>query len=230
MSLQVSGQVSRGSLPNVSSGTAAQPLTQGQFGDVLVSEVNARYSGLTNSGIVRSASVAGAGITLAATNLFSTAIATFTPILAIYNPSTSSVRLVVLQAWVGVTADPASAGVTGGFFWVGNNNQAITNTASAGSFNTGTFISGQGNGIGISISNATLTGAVGNPFMIRPISHLGIQTAQPATATATLSPIIMEEVAGSISVPPGAYVAMANGISNTTATVIAGMTWAELPI
>src|SRR6266550_1523764 len=71
-----------------------------------VQDLGGRYEEATYRGVVYSLSTAGAGQTQAGANLFSTAIASFQPIVGVYNPSNSSVRLSILKAWVGISAYP----------------------------------------------------------------------------------------------------------------------------
>jgi hypothetical protein len=200
----------------------------GEFSELLVSQLMAKFYQANYRGLKFCASVGGAGQALAAANLFSTAIATFQPIFALYNPLTSLVNLVLQHLWCGVTADPASAGVTGGFFLVGQAGQSITNAASVTPVNLKT-LRALGS-VAIPILNAVLAGAAGNPLLLRPISSLIVPTAEGSTATPVLGAVPVEEVAGSVIIPPGGYVGIANGISNTTATVIAGAVWDEIPI
>lgn len=197
-------------------------------GGLTSQDVGARYEEATYRGGVYSVSTGGAGITLAGVNLFSTAVATFQPILALYNPLTSKVNLSILQSWLGVSGDPVSAGVSGAFFWVGNSGQSITNAQSATPFNCGTLKAAGGNAIGI--TNVVLAGAVGNPILIRPVSSTLDPTAEPSTANTILSSVVMEETAGTLMVPPGGYVGFANGISNTTVIVVAGICYEEIPL
>src|ERR1700682_447658 len=74
----------------------------GEFSDVLVTELQPRYYESAYRGLVFSSAVAGGGVALSATALFSTAIATFTPILAIYNPLTNIKNAVILSAHCGI--------------------------------------------------------------------------------------------------------------------------------
>jgi hypothetical protein len=53
-----------------------------------------------------------------------------------------------------------------------------------------------------------------------------------ANATGIIGPVNQEEIAGSIIVPPGGYVGIANGISNAVSghLVTAGFEWDEVAI
>ena len=212
----------------VTAGDTTYPELRGSRKGGLVSQdVGGRYEEATYRNAVYSLSTASTGVALAAVNLVTTAIGTFQPILAVYNPLTSPVRLSILQAWMGFSAVPVSTAVSGAFFFVGNSGQSISNAASATPFNCGTFKASGSQAIGI--TNAVLAGAVGNAILIRPVTSNIAVVAEPATANTILGNIIMEEVAGSFVVPPGAYLGLGNGTSTTTGTVVAGMTWEEIP-
>lgn len=203
----------------------------GEFSDPLVTELMPRYYENTFRGIKYSNSTAGGGVQLAATHLFSTAIGTFTPILAIYNPLTSKVNLTVLQTWIGLASAPlATVTQTGAFLFVVGSGQSITNTQTATPVSNSTLKASGSQAIGV--SNAVLAGGSGNPTLLRPISG----DFEIVTATANVSgmtgSINVEDVAGSIIVPPGGYLAIANGVSNAVAghLVVAGFTWDETPV
>lgn len=203
----------------------------GEFSDVLVTELMARYYENTYRGNKYVCSVAGGGVQLAATHLFSTAIATFTPLLALYNPLTSPVNLVLTKVWCGLSASVlATIAQTGAFLLVGNAGQSITNAQSATPVNAKTLKALGSQAVGI--SNAVLAGAVGNPLLLRPLAaDLALVTAT-ANATGLIGPITPEEIAGSLIVPPGGYVGIANGISNAVAGMLvsAGFEWDEIPV
>lgn len=197
-------------------------------GSLTSQDVGGRYEEATYRGNCYSISTTGAGFVLAAVNLFSTAIGTFQPILAVYNPSTNTKYFVLLQAWCGVTASPlATPAQTGGFFFVGNAGQLITNTQTATPVNNYTLKAAGSTGIGI--LNTTLTGAVGNSLLIRPMSSVASLTTATANVSGLIGPINVEDIAGGIIIPPGGYIGLANGVSNTTMTVSAGLSWEEIP-
>lgn len=200
----------------------------GEFSEVLISQLQGNYYEANFRGLKFCASDGGAGIVLAAVNLFSTAIASFQPIFALYNPLANQVNLVLQHIWCGVTGNPASSGVTGGFFLVGGSGQIITNPASVTPVNLKTLKAA--GSVAIPILNAVLAGAVGNPLMLRPIASTNIPVAQPVSPNSLIGAVLVEEVAGSVIIPPGGYVGIANGISNTTATVVAGADWDEVPL
>lgn len=219
--LQVRGPLYGGS------GTPS-PFTADYSGAQRTADAHGRYMDAVLRGNVFSASVGGAGQTLVAVNLFSTAIGTFQPIICLYNPLTSGKALAILQAWVGLSAAPlATESQTGGFFWVGNSGQSITNAVST-NLPVNNYTLKQQGSAAVVVLNAVLAGASGNPILVRPVSAALAAVTATANATVQTSQIAMEEVAGSLIIPPGGYLAIANGISNTVDSAIAGITWEEI--
>jgi hypothetical protein len=203
----------------------------GEFSELLITELMARYYENTYRGNKYICSAAGGGVQLAATHLFSTAIATFTPLLALYNPLTSPVNLVLTRVWAGLSASVlATIAQTGAFLLVGNSGQSITNAQSATPVNAKTLKASGSQAIGI--TNAALAGAVGNPLVLRPLAADVALVTATANASGLIGPITPEEIAGSLIVPPGGYVGIANGISNAVAGMLvsAGFEWDEIPV
>src|SRR5271168_3034819 len=175
MALQVSGQT-------LKTGANGPAFPQDQQGALVATELNPRYYLNTYAGNKFACTTAGGGVAAAATILFSTAIGTFTPILAVYNPLTSQKNLVMLQSWVGVTAAPlATAAQTGAFLFVVGSGQTITNAQSATPINCLTLKASGSQAIGITA--AALAGGVGNPLLLRPVSSDVIITTATASAT-----------------------------------------------
>lgn len=203
----------------------------GEFGDMLTTEIMPRYYENTYRGFKFTATTAGGGLQLAATHLFSTAIATFTPILAIYNPLTSGKNIVLDHIYAGLSAAPlATVTQTGAFLLVAGAGQSITNAQTATPVSLST-LKATGS-VATGVTNAALVGAVGNSTLLRPIAGPLALVTTTANAGGILSPLPIEEVAGALIVPPGGYLAIANGISNAVAghLVSAAFVWDEVPV
>ena len=211
-----------------SSQKSGQPaaFSAGWHNEMVATELLPRYAYLALSGLVYSISSSGGGQTQVAANLFSTAIATFQPIVGLYNPLTNNKNAVILKAWVGNSAYPASATIPGGFFWVVSSGQSITQ---AGTVPTSNLTLKQTGSSVIGLVNQALTGATGSLITLRPLAATLQSIAEPATAVNTSSPVLEEQTEGAIVIPPGGVIGIANGVTGTTSTFIAGMTWAELP-
>jgi hypothetical protein len=223
MAIQINGQSQK-------TGAPGQPFPQDQQSNPLVTEANPRYYQNTYQALKFLASTAGGGVQLAATSLFSTAIATFTPILALYNPLTNAVNLVLTRIWCGLSAAPlATITQTGAFLLVGQSGQSLTNAQGAPI--NAKILKAVGSAA-VVISNAVLAGAVGNPLLLRPLSADVELVTAAANVSGIQASIPYEETAGGIIIPPGGYVGIANGISNAVAghLVTAGFEWDELPV
>ena len=206
----------------------------GEFGEWLVTELQGRSFQQTYRGNKFVCSTAGGGLQLAATQLFSTTFATFTPILGIYNPSTNLKAASLTRIWCGLTASPlATAAQTGSFVLVSclTSPQIITNAQTATPVNCQTLKASGSSMIGI--TGAALTGYLPTsaaPQVVRPITgNICVSTAT-ASITELGASMIAEESAGGILVVPGQFIGIATGISNAVAgmLVTAGLEWDEV--
>lgn len=194
-----------------------------------VQDIGGRYEEAAYRNNIYSITTAGAGQAQAAANLFSTAIATFQPIVGLYNLSTSPVRLSILKAWVGISAYPTAATITGSFMWVVSGGQNAITQAGTVPVSNSTFKQQGSQAIGL--VNQALTGATGSLLVLRPLAATLPGALQGTVAGDTPGyPIIEEQVEGSIIVPPAGVLAIANGITGTTSTFVAGITWEEIPL
>jgi hypothetical protein len=204
----------------------AQVAGLGETSELNPSLLQPRYYAQNYRSNTFTASTPGAGVTLANANLFSTAIASFQPILGLYNPLSSLVNLVITHAWFGVSGSPASATTTGAFFWVGNSGQNISNATGTAPFNCKTLAAAGSRTV--VINNATMTGAVGNPLLLGPVSSNVVPLTEPGANT-SLGNTILEEVAGSLMVPPGGYLGFASGaVAAVPSIVVASIRWSEV--
>jgi hypothetical protein len=205
-------------------------LRGGRKGGLVSQDVGGRYEEAAYRNAVYSISTGGAGQAQAAANLFSTAIATFQPIVGVYNPSNSPVRLSVLKAWVGISAYPASATITGAFMWVVSSGQNSITQAGTVPVSNSTFKQQGSQAVGL--VNQALTGATGSLLVLRPMAATLPNAAQISTLAGDTPgfSIYEEQTEGSIIVPPAGVLGIANGITGTTSTFVAGMMWEEIPL
>jgi hypothetical protein len=199
-------------------GVNSQP-RQGKSGELNISHVHGNYYEPTYRGNVFTCSTAAAGITLAATSLSPLAAGTGTPIIGLYNPQSSGKNLVINKVHVGVITSSAS---TGNIVWNYAINQTIT-AAANGTINSN-FLGGAASSVVKAYVNTATTGSTIG-IMFRPAYQLQFVTA----AGEVVGPI-EQDLNGDIIVPPGAYLALANGVSNTTTVLSASITWEEVPI
>src|SRR5690242_20627765 len=109
MTLQVSGQVGPQTLAD---GVGTQPIRQEKSGALVFQELHGRFYEQVYRGSVYSA---GSGVTPLSANTI-TLTATTTPIVGVYNPSTSTVNLVILQVAVNAYANTLTTPVGPGAF------------------------------------------------------------------------------------------------------------------
>jgi hypothetical protein len=141
--------------------------------------------------------------------------------LCLSNPAGSNKNLVLFQLGVAVVGAPAALsaiGIMAGFLATG----VVTHTTPLTPLST--FINtAVATGIGKADAAATL---VGTPVIVMP---LGVTPITGATAQVINPPVILNtyDLKGSIILPPGAWAAL---YTSTALSVIAGLTWAEVPV
>lgn len=225
----VSGQVGPAIL---SDGVQSSPLRQGKQGDLIASELHGRFYEQVYRGNVFSN---GVSITALSANTI-TLNNTTTPILGVYNPSTSTVNCVVLQAALSAAANTLTAPVPPGtFVWA----SSVGNTAlSLGTapFNRKTLASAGSQCKGMAF--IALTGLTNNLVIfeaadlpnLSALTNAGTITAQTTTSNATAGANGVQNFDGSIIVPPGGILALLNVNSTTTYSAAGRLLWEEVPL
>ena len=80
------------------------------------------------------------------------------------------------------------------------------------------------------LSFIALTGLTNN-LVVQFGSAIGcMSTTMPSTATAAVSPAFVENIDGSLLVPPGGVLALLNTVSTTTVSFHGNLIWAEIPV
>ena len=196
------------------------PIRQGQLGDVIASQLHGRYYEATYRQSVFSTFVNGLSIGVATTYNSPLTAGTGTPIIGIYNPIGSGKNLSLIR----VQNTPTSGTSGGPLLWnIIPNPQSITAATNATAYNMGTLTQ---TGSVTKIWNATaITGSPSNGVPFRDI-------AGPSSAASVVGAIqtYMEEIAGSIIVPPGSMIAMATTAAGTSYVFSAYVEWEEIPI
>jgi hypothetical protein len=174
--------------------------------------VMADYAAMALTGKIFHA--ASGAVTIASTHVSPLAAGTGTPILALYNPPASPVNAVLLKHGV-----QTISGQPGGpILW----NYAIgtTITGLASGTSTPALLGGSPAACSIFTNSATTGSLVGVPLK----AAWNIQ----AGWTGFAETVAMEEDAGDIVIPPGAYLALAAYALGSTHVLMASMTWAEI--
>lgn len=208
--------VSDGSLPNIRLGKAGEQISQDLHGRFYEQNVRGNmYSfGLSNTALVAANAIA-TGLTSSAQ-----------PVIGLYNPSTSLVNLVVLQASIVTTTVANTAVSPGGFMWVYSAGNPGVSTGST-PINSKTLTASGSSGKAFAVSTA-LTGLTNNLAVFRASGIATINAAGPGTAIHQPLSNTVENIDGSIIIPPGGVIALMNQVSTTTVSVSVGIVWEEV--
>ena len=214
---------------------SSDPVTgrAGRQRDTIVSELHGRFyeqnfrNHLFSGGLSTLASINAATFTIA------TLGATCTPILGVWNPSTSAYNLAILQASLNLIITALQNTGVGGLFWAtSTGNTAIT--LGAALLNRKTFGAGALSGAK-DMSNAALTGLTNN-LVVRQGAALGggnafnIATLDTAVGFSTLHAPSVENIDGSWIVPPGGILALLAGTTPVAHSANGGFLIEETPV
>lgn len=230
MAVPIQGQVG----PQVLQDGVTAILRQGRSAEQIISELHGRFyeqayrNALYTGGMTALTSISNVTFTSA------TLGATCTPIWGIWNPGTSTVNLVILQAILGITITAATA--TGGapFVWAastGNNSLTLGNvpvnrktlTASGSQAKVfgGAALTGLTNNL-VVICGSALTG--GQSTSVTLVE--GTVAAPPSIAGGTT----VENLDGSFIVPPGGVLALLATTTPVAHSAVSGGVWEEPPL
>lgn len=215
MALPVSGNSIKGTLPNIANGSSNTSFSQQQFGELAVSELNARYAGLVLSGSVFSANFPAAA--------FAAPSATALGAFALFNPSGSGKNIVLLDVQVALTAWTLVTTTTAAIGILFIPNQTPTSTSSSG-FAASTNLIGNG---AASIAKGYVSGTtVGAPVLANRI----VGTFVLATAVGFGDLSVVDHIDGAVIIAPNSGIQV-QAVSGTEADItgIVGLTWAEIP-
>lgn len=211
-------------------------LRSGPLGDLISSQLQARYYESNYRGNIW---MGGMTLTSISNATFTTGTlgATATPITGLYNPMSSGVNLVVLQAFLGVTITAATCTGGGPYAWM---TAALENAISTGTapVNGRTLITtgldGKGS-LAKDMSGVACTGKVNN-FAIRRASSLcGGSSANfsfvgTAVGQATPQVTAVELLDGMIIVPPGGVLGLFATTTPVAHSAAAGIVWQEVAL
>lgn len=205
------------------------PIRQGRQGDVLVSQLHGdmyeqNYRGNTYfTGHTSLTALSANTITLTATT---------TPILGVWNPLSSTVNVVLLQAMLNCVANNLTSGAApGAFMWaLSTNNAAITTGLTP--YNSKSLVAAGSQARGFAGATA-LTGLTNNLVVVSGStlpSPSGLTYTTLASTALLPSYAGVENFDGSIIVPPGGVFALLNTTSSTVFSAAGRLTWEEVPV
>lgn len=213
--------------PQISADGTTPSLRAGRSSEAIVQELHGRFYEQTFRGNVYSFGISNTA--LVAANAIATGVTSSAqPVVGLYNPSTSPVNLVILQASVVTTTVANTAVAPGGFMWVGSAGNTGVSTGST-PVNMKTLVASGSSGKAFAVSTA-LTGLTNSLATLRASGIASINAAGPATAISQSISNTVENVDGSIIVPPGGVVALMNQLSTSTISVSVSIVWEEVVI
>jgi hypothetical protein len=210
----------------------------GKLGDGIVSELHGRfyeqtYRGNVFAGGMQLTSIANATFTTADSLSATLATAaTATPIVGIWNPSTSGVNAVILQAVVETIITALQMTGPGGYVWVAFAGQVAPISTGLAPINRKTFASTGSqckNLAGVALTGLQNTGAflgasgLGNPA-------LNLSTLQTAAGLMPANGQAVENIDGGIIVPPGGILALSAATTPVAISCAASLLWEEVPV
>jgi len=216
-------------------------IRQGNQGDMTVSELHGRfyeqnYQGNMYHVGLTAASIANATFTTAdaLSGTLATA-ATSTPIIGLWNPITSPINAVILQAQLSAAISASTVTGPGSLVWVVyTGNGAITVASQQSPVNAKTFTANGSfckglNGIALTGLAAIGTYLRASSLQAGPAtsySQVGTAVGFPTTAAGPS----VENIDGSIIVPPGGILGLFATTTPVAISVASGLTWEEVPV
>lgn len=221
---------------------AAAALRGGTLGDGIFSELHGRfyeqnYQGNNYSaGFATITSLANANFTTAngGSATLATAAAS-TPILALWNPLSSGVNAVVLQAILsGALTASTATGLGGLQWWAFPGNANITVASQQVPVNSKTLLASGSNMKGL--NTLALTGLANTGLFLRAsalslgpatnYSQVGTAVGFPTTSGGTS----VENIDGSIIIPPGGILALYSTTQAVAISAFGSIMWEEVPV
>lgn len=217
---------------NVSDG-AAPTARFGRQGDLIVSELHGRFYEQAIRGNLYSG---GMTLTSIANVTFTTGTvgATATPIVGVWNPMNSGYNLVILQAYLDIVVTNATNTGPGGLVWsISTGNTLTVIGTGAVPFNNKTLAAT--GSIAKNMAGAALTGLTTNLAVLRGSSLGGGSLANfsfVGTAVGQVTPHAgaIENIDGSIIVPPGGILGLFGTTTPVAHSATSGLLWEEVPV
>jgi len=216
---------------NQDGASPVQGFRQGKQGEMIASELHGRFYEQNLR-----AAIFSSGMTLTAINnaTFTSATlgATCTPIAGVWNPLTSTVNLVVLQAVLSITLTALQNTGGGPFVWASSVGNGVISTGNvAWSRRTLSQSGGQGKGF----AGVALTGLTNN-LVVEGGSALGggnsynIASLGTAAGFTTGLQAFVENLDGQFIVPPGGVLALLATTTPVAHSAASNLLWEEVPV
>jgi len=234
MALEIQGQVGPQNLQD----GAVRTLRIDRQGSGNVSELHGRFYEQTFRGNVY---VGGMALTslVAATFTVADALsgtlgtaALSTPIVGLWNPSTSGVNAVILQAIVSQILTAATSTGTGPLIWVSYAGQVAAISTGLNPVNRKTFAS-PGGSVMKNLAGVALTGLQNTGVSLfasaMPVDTTNFSFVGTAAGAMTFAGPFIENVDGSIIVPPGGVLGLFATGTPAAVSAASALIWEEVP-
>lgn len=221
-------------MPSIQGNVGVQNLGDGAFptarfgrqGDLMVSQLHGRHYEQAVRGFMYSNGTLGL-VALSANTIALTATAT--PILGIYNPPSSGINAVILQASLSSGINNTASVGPGAFVWAtSTGNIALTTGATPFA-----RLLGGAPAKCKGLAGVALTGLTNNLVVQEasdfPSPNIITTTAVPTTVTTPMANVV-QNFDGGVIVPPGGIFALLNTVSTVTISVFGRMKWEEVPV
>lgn len=215
--------------PSTNSDGAFPNVRLGKLGDVINSELHGRFYEQAYRGNLFSW---GKTVTALSANSISLT-STTTPIIGVWNPSTSTVNLVILQIAAQIFANNLTSGAAPGALVLASSiGNAAISTGNA-PWNRKTLAQSGSQAKGFDLATA-LTGISNNLVIMEGVGELSNPTGLTYTTIASTAMIPsfggVANIDGSIVIPPGGVLALLNTVSSTTFSAAARILWEEVSL
>ena len=203
--------------PAASGNNAIVSSRAGQLGDTIVSELHARYYETNYRGNKFMLSVSTAAAITAYTGA-----AGGTPMIGVFNPTSSGKNLVVSKVSIGNVVAASAAGTVAWGLYFGTT-ATITQATTTVPWSLSTQL--QSGSVATGFRNVALTsGSAANNVI-----SLGSYYWATAAGIADIFNNAFD-LEGALIIPPGAYVALGGSSALTSATWIGSLMWEEVPV
>lgn len=211
-----------------------KPFTSGISGAQRTADGHARFMDANLAGrVFATGTVAGLSISNVTFTLATTG-ATATPIIGVWNPATSPVNLVIWQAILAIylTSPTAMVG-PGGFVWMVAVGQSATLSTAITPYNRKTLVAAGSFARGLTgaaLTGSTVTLATMCASTLNGGSNETAAFTETAVGARSTNMSSVENIDGSIIVPPGGVLALMASVTPVVHTALSGLIWEEVPI
>lgn len=196
------------------------PARGGHEGQIITSDLSARYGEAGRLGTMYTVATAAAGYTTVAAGVSPIAAATTSVMLALFNPLTSGKNLEVVKVYANwISGTPGAGGLV--FNYSCGNNVTTAQNAAPVNMSTGQAAGSVARGYS---GTVTLTGSTAMSYM-RPLSNCTPFAGAIAATTVGLN--CLDEVEGAIVIFPGCMLALAPAAAGTSPIINGAIQYRE---